>query len=140
MRCGPPPSLILARFSRSSAVRSFMVALAGASVGVAMTDLPGGVRNLKTLGLTPFSLLRCYCDSVLLTVNPDDVAPKSWPGIAACTLQGRRFGASGRVNRFFANVFRPCRPSPEKLSCRLGKHGVCQNIFIATIAAERYGL
>src|SRR5580700_9376996 len=91
-----------------------------------------GVRNLKTLGLTPFSLRRCHCDFVLLTLNPDDVAPGSWPGIAARTLQGRRFRASFRVNRFLANVFRPCRPSPEKLRCRLGKHGVSQNIFVAT--------
>src|ERR1700676_1572855 len=136
MRCGPPPSLILARFSRSSAVRSFMVALAGLSVGVAMSDLPGRGQKSETLGLTPFLLRRCHCDFVLLTVNPDNVVPGSRSGIAARTLQGRQFRAGCRVNRFLANVFRPCRPSPEKLCCRLRKHGVSQNIFVAAITAE----
>src|SRR5580692_5230820 len=100
-----------------------------------------GVRNPKTLGLTPFSLRRCHCDFVLLTVNPDDVAPGwSWPGIAGRTRQGHRFGDSFGFTRFPANVFPPCRPSLKKLRCHLGKHRVSQNIFIATVATELRGL
>src|ERR1700726_4632431 len=101
MRCWPPPSWIFARFSRSSAVRSFMVALPGLSGGVAMLAPLAQVRNLKTLVLTLFSLRRCHRDFVFLTVNSDDVA-LGWSrrGIAAHTPQGRRFGASVGFTRF----------------------------------------
>src|SRR5664279_2759810 len=92
MRCFPPPSLIFAFFSRSSAVRSFIVEFPGLSIAVAMSDLPGKGQKSKDLRSDLVLLHRCHCDFVFLAPNTDDVAA-GWSGIVARAPQCRGFGA-----------------------------------------------